>query len=288
METRATYGLSLPVLKIGQYPLPEKMIRTFITRFDTILIAEEGYPVAEEYLRGIDGNPKLRGRLDGTLPRSGELDTDLIAQALGLNNHDTTPIPDIVTNRPPELCKGCGHRDMFNAINAAMQTEPHHQVFSDIGCYTLGALPPFSAIHTCVDMGAAITMAKGASDAGMQPAVAVIGDSTFTHSGMTGLLDCVNDNNTVTIIIADNDTTAMTGGQNSSATGRLQQLCRGLGVQEQHIRTLVPLKNNHDNNIRILQEEFAHNGVSIVIFHRECIETAARKAKQQLNETHKK
>jgi len=288
METRTTYGLSLPVLTIGQYPLPESMIRTFIDRCDTVLIAEEGYPVAEEYLRGINGNPKLRGRLDGTLPRSGELNTDLIAQALGLDNHDTTPVPSIVTDRPPELCKGCGHRDMFDALNAAMQDQPYHQVFSDIGCYTLGALKPFSAIHTCVDMGAAITMAKGAADAGMQPAVAVIGDSTFTHSGMTGLLDCVNDHNAVTIIIADNNTTAMTGGQDSSATGRLQQICRGLGVEDEHIRTLVPLKKNHDHNLRILQEEFSHNGVSIVIFHRECIETAARKAKQQQKETHKK
>jgi len=92
-----------------------------------------------------------------------------------------------------------------------MANYPNNRVFGDIGCYTLGALPPFNAIHTCVDMGAAITMAKGAADAGMRPAVCVIGDSTFTHSGITGLLDAVNDRSPLTVIISDNETTAMTG-----------------------------------------------------------------------------
>ncbi|WP_294344551.1 thiamine pyrophosphate-dependent enzyme [Prosthecochloris sp.] len=277
MEVREIHDLSIPVLKIGQYPLPEEMLKVFINNCESVLIAEEGYPFAEEYLRGLSGNPKLSGRLDGALPRSGELNATLIAEALGIAHEKTFDIPPVVTERPPELCKGCGHRDMFDAINAAMQNQPYHQVFSDIGCYTLGALPPYNSIHTCVDMGAAITMAKGAADAGMLPALAVIGDSTFTHSGITGLLDAVNDRNSITIIIADNDTTAMTGGQDSSATGRLHAICQGIGVEEQHIRTLVPLKKNIEENIAALKEELAYNGVSIVIFHRECIETAARK-----------
>ncbi len=277
METLESRGLSLPVLKIGQYPLPEKMLRSFIDNCENVLVAEEGYPVAEEYLRGLSGNPKLRGRLDGTLPRTGELNADLIAEALGLERKTGARVPEVVANRPPELCRGCGHRDMFDAINAAMSEQSNHQVFSDIGCYTLGALQPFNAIHTCVDMGAAVTMAKGAADAGMLPAVAVIGDSTFTHSGITGLLDAVNDRNALTIIIADNDTTAMTGGQESSATGRLHNICEGVGVSRRHIHTLVPLKKNFEKNRDVLREAFAHDGVSVVIFHRECIETAARK-----------
>ena len=119
--------------------------------------------------------------------------------------------------RPPALCEGCGHRDMYTVLTQVLKEEyPTYKVFSDIGCYTLGANAPFNAINSCVDMGASITMAKGASDAGLHPAVAVIGDSTFTHSGMTGLLDCVNENADVTIVISDNETTAMTGGQDSA------------------------------------------------------------------------
>ncbi|ASQ90292.1 indolepyruvate ferredoxin oxidoreductase [Prosthecochloris sp. GSB1] len=284
MEVIQAHGLSKPVLRIGQYPLPEKMLRRFIETCETVLVAEDGYPVAEEYIRGLAGNPKVHGRLDGALPRSGELNADLIAEALGIRREKAPEVLSIVADRPPELCKGCGHRDMFEAISAVMNNQANHQVFSDIGCYTLGALPPFNAIHSCVDMGAAVTMAKGAADAGMTPAVAVIGDSTFTHSGITGLLDAVNDRNAVTVIIADNTTTAMTGGQASAATGRLQHICEGIGVEKEHIRTLVPLKKNLEHNITVLREEIAHEGVSVVIFLRECVEIAQRRlrsAKQQ-------
>jgi len=114
-------------------------------------------------------------------------------------------------------------------------------------------------------------MAKGAADAGLVPAVAVIGDSTFTHSGMTGLLDAVNDRSPITVMILDNGTTAMTGGQDSPANGRLEEICRGLGVEESHIRVLKPLKKFHQENVAILQEELAYNGVSVIIPRRECI-----------------
>jgi indolepyruvate ferredoxin oxidoreductase alpha subunit len=144
-------------------------------------------------------------------------------------------------------------------------------VFADIGCYTLGALPPYNAINSCVDMGASITMAKGASDAGLHPSVAVIGDSTFTHSGMTGLLDCVTDKSPVTVFILDNGTTAMTGGQISAGTGKIDQICKGLGVEESHIRTLKPLKKNHEEMVKVINEELEYKGVSVVIAKRECI-----------------
>ncbi|NTW63012.1 MAG: indolepyruvate ferredoxin oxidoreductase, partial [Chlorobiaceae bacterium] len=233
-------------------------------------------------LRGYFNNSAINGRLDGTLPRAGELSADNIRSALGITEKKGLPIPSIMVNRPPELCKGCGHRDMFDALNAVMKTFAHSQVFSDIGCYTLGALPPFNAIHTCVDMGASITMAKGAADAGLHPAVAVIGDSTFAHSGMTGLLDAVNDRTSLTVIIADNDTTAMTGGQQSSATGsRIVSLCIGLGVDKAHIRTIIPLKTHLGKNISVLNEELNYAGVSVVIAQRECIEAAAKKKRQQ-------
>jgi len=124
-------------------------------------------------------------------------------------------------------------------------------------------------------------MAKGAADAGLHPAVAVIGDSTFTHSGITGLLDAVNDKSAVTIIISDNSTTAMTGGQDSAGTGKLADICKGIGVEESHIRTFVPLKKNLDENVAILKEEMAYKGVSVIIAQRECVQTASRKKREQ-------
>ena len=125
-------------------------------------------------------------------------------------------------------------------------------------------------------MGASITMAKGAADAGMRPALCVIGDSTFTHSGITGLLDAVNDNTPITVIISDNGTTAMTGGQNSAGSGRYYNICKGIGVEEEHIRTITPLKKNLEENSRILKEELNYQGVSVIISQRECIQTARK------------
>ena len=168
---------------------------------------------------------------------------------------------------------------MYEALNIVVEEYGKGRVFADIGCYTLGALPPFSAINSCVDMGASITMAKGASDAGLNPAVAVIGDSTFTHSGMTGLLDAVLENTPITVIISDNSTTGMTGGQKSSATGRIVNICKGIGVDPDHIRVITPLKKNLDENVKVLREELAYKGVSVVIPQRECMQTAARRNK---------
>ncbi len=280
MEVREEYNIPVTVLKISQYPLPRKQIDDIIAGYDEILIAEEGYPIYEEYFRGYIGNNKIKGRLDGTLPRMGELNPNILASALGVEMKPlANKSPEWLVNRPPALCKGCGHRDLFNAVNEILGQYEEHHLFGDIGCYTLGALPPFSAISTCVDMGASITMAKGAAEAGLHPAVAVIGDSTFTHSGMTGLLDAINDKVKITVIISDNSTTAMTGGQDSAGTNRLEQICAGLGVAPQHIRMLTLLPNKHEENVAILNEEVEYDGVSVIIAQRECVQTAARKAK---------
>ncbi|HLP15800.1 MAG TPA: thiamine pyrophosphate-dependent enzyme [Bacteroidota bacterium] len=281
MEVLQTERLRIPVLKISQYPLPERQIREFVQLHNRVLIAEEGYPVYEELLRGYFDNKKFSGRLDGALPRTGELSPNRIAAALGVATPDIRVIPEIVANRPPELCKGCSHRDMYEALNRTLASYEHKHVFSDIGCYTLGALPPFNAINSCVDMGASVTMAKGAADAGLRPAIAVIGDSTFTHSGITGLLDAVNDRSPMTVIISDNATTAMTGGQDSAGTNRLYDICKGIGVEERHIRTIVPLPKNISDNCAVLREEFDYDGVSVILATRECIQTVGRKKKQK-------
>jgi indolepyruvate ferredoxin oxidoreductase alpha subunit len=274
-------GCPFPVLKISQYPLPQKHILRMFKECDSVMVLEEGAPMVEEMLKGYLNNGKLiKGRLDGTLPRDGELNPNLVAQALGLKDEIGSDVPSIVKARPPIMCEGCSHIDVYNALKVMIDKYGKGHVFSDIGCYTLGALPPYSAIDSCVDMGASITMAKGASDAGLFPSIAVIGDSTFTHSGITGLLDCVNENTNVVIIISDNETTAMTGGQDSSALNRIEAICSGVGVDPKHIRVCVPLKKNHDELVKIMQEEIDYNGVSVIIPRRECIQTLKRKNKK--------
>jgi indolepyruvate ferredoxin oxidoreductase alpha subunit len=277
-------GFPHPVLKITHYPLPVLLVERLAKDCPEVLVLEEGYPFVERQLTAFFSKTAIHGRLDGTLPRDGELTPDNVGRALGRPVVSHYPVPDMVVPRPPALCQGCGHRDMYEALNTVVaEYAGTAKVFSDIGCYTLGALPPFQAIDSCIDMGASITMAKGASDAGLYPVIAVIGDSTFTHSGMTGLLDCVNENSNVTVIISDNETTAMTGGQDSAGTGRLAAICAGLGVAPEHIRQVIPLKKNMEALKQLIREEIDYVGVSVIIPCRECIQTLARKKKKSGN-----
>ncbi len=271
-----------PVLKISQYPLPTKLIAKMVDECGKVLIAEEGYPFIEEQVRGVlNRTGNIMGRLSGELPRDGELNPNLVAKALGMPDTYGAPVPELVVPRPPALCVGCPHIDSYTALNKAMEKYGKGKVFSDIGCYTLGALPPYNAIYTTVDMGASITMAKGAADAGMRPCVAVIGDSTFTHSGMTSLLDCIYENTPVTVLILDNSTTGMTGGQDSHALGVLGEICKGLGVKEEHIHRINPLKGHLEENVAIIEKEIEYEGVSVIIPTRECIQTLSRRMKKQ-------
>jgi len=280
MENFGENKPDFPVLKITSYPFPKDLIKEITDRCKEILILEEGFPIVEEALRGIlDNGIKISGRLDGAVPRDGELNPAIVAKSLGLPVASGSKVPDLVKMRPPSFCAGCGHSDMYNAIKAALSSHSPGRVFSDIGCYTLAALPPYNAINSCVDMGASITMAVGAADAGLFPAVAVIGDSTFTHSGMTGLLDAVVKNSPITIVIGDNSTTGMTGGQKSQATGRIEDICLGIGVSRDHLRMIIPLRKNHEENVRIMKEEFEYKGLSVIIATRECIQTAVKRKK---------
>jgi indolepyruvate ferredoxin oxidoreductase alpha subunit len=218
--------------------------------------------------------------MSGELPRDGELNPAIVREALGLKSKTGPNAGEVVTARPPALCPGCSHIDTYNALNEALKdVYGDGHVFSDIGCYTLGALPPFESINSCVDMGASITMAKGAADAGLFPAVAVIGDSTFTHSGLTGLMDAVLENTNMVLMILDNSTVAMTGGQESHATGRLRRVVEGLGVDPEHVREIKPRRNVHDQFVQMIKEEIEHEGISVIIPRRECVQTQLRKAK---------
>ena len=274
--------LGVKVLKVSQYPIPEESIKALAAECDALLVAEDGQPLVEEQVKGLLGvDYELKGRLTGDLPRTGELTPDSVGAALGVSLPQSFAAAQNVMPRPPALCQGCGHRDVYDALNKVAAEYADARIFGDIGCYTLGALPPFRAIDSCVDMGASITMAKGASDAGVFPAIAVIGDSTFTHSGMTGLLDAVNDKANITVVLSDNLTTAMTGGQDSAGTNKFEAICLGLGVEPEHVRVVVPLPKNMEEITRIIREEIEYKGVSVIIPRRECIQTLSRKLRKQ-------
>lgn len=273
-------GCDRTVLKITQYPLPKKLVRTIFDDCDEVLVLEDGQPFVEEQIRGIIGDDsKIRGRLGaGELPRVGELTPDNVRVAVGLAPREMPDASKNIVGRPPALCVGCGHRDMYDALNEVIKPYEDAKVFSDIGCYTLGALPPFRAIDTCVDMGASITMAKGAADGGLFPSVAVIGDSTFTHSGITGLLDAVNSKSNVLVIISDNETTAMTGGQEAAGTEKIEAICLALGVEQEHLHVVVPLKKNIESIKELMKEEIDYRGVSVIIPRRDCVQVHKKKA----------
>jgi len=282
VENYPDHKTPFPVLKIGQYPLPRKLIEKMYNECEEILVLEEGYPLVEESLRGFMNNGKtIKGRLDGSIPRDGELNPNIVAQALGIPHFEGRESSQHVVGRPPSLCKGCPHIYSYNALNEALEKYARGRVFADIGCYTLGALEPFNAINTCVDMGASITMARGAADAGLVPAVAVIGDSTFSHSGMTGLLDAILGKVPITVMILDNGTTAMTGGQYSNAHGKIEDICIGLGMDKKHIHVLNPIQKHHDENMAVIKKELEYNGVSVIIPRRECIQTLAAKIRAE-------
>jgi len=276
-----------PILKISQYPLPKRKLKKLFDNCEHILVLEDGYPFIEELVYDYFGvNKKVQGRLTGHLNKVGELNPDLISKALGFEPKPTGIIPNIVTGRPPELCVGCAHRDLFEAINQLSKEQSTQQVFGDIGCYALGILPPYQSINTLIDMGASITMAKGAADAGIHPSIAIIGDSTFTHSGMTGLLDAVIENSPITVIISDNSAIAMTGAQDSSASGRLINICKGIGVEKEHLKIITPLHKNLEKNIDLIRNEINYQGVSVVVAQRPCVQLPKEK-KDKLKELKK-
>jgi indolepyruvate ferredoxin oxidoreductase alpha subunit len=268
-------------LKVSTYPLPEKLIRELVGHVGTILVLEDGYPFIERQLNGLFGiaGKTVLGKTSGTLPASGELTPDIVRRALGREPLASLPASGLpLAGRPPQLCVGCPHADSFKALNKALEGVTGANVFSDIGCYTLGALPPYNAIHSCVCMGASISMARGASDVGLYPAVSVIGDSTFAHSGLTPLLGAAAANTDMTVIILDNATTAMTGGQPTYGAGPgLLRLVEGLGVAKEHIRTIEPLPKHHDKNVQIIKDEIAHRGLSVVVAVRECVQEQRKK-----------
>ncbi|HVP39371.1 MAG TPA: thiamine pyrophosphate-dependent enzyme [Candidatus Saccharimonadales bacterium] len=267
-------------LHVGAYPLPVDRIRRLAAHVKRVLVLEDGYPLIERQLRGLlPQSLEVAGRMSGEVPPDGELNPDLVRAALGLPARPGLSLAGLtLPNRPPQLCSGCPHGHMFKALNKALEPYAESVVTSDIGCYTLGALPPYNAVETCVCMGASVGMAKGAAEAGLHPVVATIGDSTFLHSGTTNLMDAAAANTNMTLLILDNQAVAMTGGQPTIVpSSRLREVVLGLGVDPKHLHVLEAMPRNVDANTEVLRREIEYQGLSVVIAVRECLETAKRK-----------
>ena len=276
-------------LHIGVYPLPVDSIIKLCEKAEKVLVIEEGQPLIEEKIRGILPQKIIvNGKLDGTLNRTGELDPDNVRKGLQLPPRPSVQgikVPDL-PGRPPQLCQGCPHGDSYLAINKALkdlgsgQGFPDAIISSDIGCYTLSAAPPYSAIESCVCMGASVGMARGAADAGIKYAVATIGDSTFLHSGITNLVDAIQSDVPMTLVILDNSIVAMTGCQETILpSDKLKGLILGLGVKPEHLLELEAKTSLIEENAEKLKKEFEHRGLSVVIFRRECLEAFRKRRK---------
>lgn len=266
-------------LHVGFYPLPVNKIKELAAYCKKIIVIEEGYPVLEHELRGILETPiPIEGKETGLLPYEGELNPEIVRKALGLEAHEKQAVSSIpLPSRPPQLCMGCPHIDSLASLKEALKDYPTNVVTSDIGCYTLSALPPYEAIESTVDMGASIGMARGASEAGLTPAVAVLGDSTFLHSGISPLVDCVSANANITLLILDNETVGMTGAQETIIpSSRLQGLIKGLGIDSDHFHIIDAHRMKHEENVAIFKKELAYTGLSVIIAVRECLEHAKK------------
>ncbi|QQO08334.1 thiamine pyrophosphate-dependent enzyme [Breznakiella homolactica] len=284
-DLASSRGGKLPArLHIGVYPIPMESVRRLCEKAHRVIIIEEGQPLLEERLLGLlPQRLTVSGKLDGTVVRSGELDPDNVRAALGLMPRPSVKadIPAL-PGRPPQLCQGCPHGESYETIKQAAAGLESVVIAADIGCYALGALPPYSVPETIVCMGASVGMAKGAADSGIKYAIGVIGDSTFLHSGITGLIDAVAANTPMTLVILDNSIVAMTGCQDTMLpSARLKDVVLGIGVHPDHVIELEAKRQLQDENAARFRTELEYPGLSVVFFKRECLEAFRKRKKQE-------
>jgi indolepyruvate ferredoxin oxidoreductase alpha subunit len=284
LAARKKHGKKAPPrLHIGAYPLPEKKIRKLCENADEVLVIEEGQPFIAGKLFGIAG-----GSVKPVI-QCGELDPDNVRETLGLPPRKGLHLKTMeLPPRPPQLCHGCPHADSYDTIKkvaAALDPRPGHpdvSVNSDIGCYSLGAAPPYSVPESIVCMGAAVGMARGAAEAGLKYSLGVIGDSTFIHSGITALIDAVEADTPMTLVILDNSSVAMTGCQPTILPSEnLSRLLLGCGVKREHLLELEAKKHLIEENAAKLKAEVEYRGLSVVIFKRECLEAFRKRQKSK-------
>lgn len=275
MENLSALKMQPSHLHIGMYPVPENKVYKLIRHVKKIVVIEEGHPFVEKRVREIvSSSVDIVGKITDALPAIGELTPDNIKPILGLQQRMHSCNFTLAT-RLPQMCVGCPHIDTYRALKDALARYSEVIVTSDIGCYSLGVLPPLSVIDSLVCMGASIGMANGISNTGFHPVVAVIGDSTFLHSGVTGLIDCVAHNANLTVIILDNSTVAMTGGQKSIMPSEsLYELIKGIGVSHKHIKLIQPLHGKHELNVETIKKEIEYVGLSVIIAQRICVKLA--------------
>ncbi|MEM4663030.1 MAG: thiamine pyrophosphate-dependent enzyme [Candidatus Diapherotrites archaeon] len=267
----------MPCFKVSTYPLPIGKIKKFAKSFKKIYVFEEGYPFLEEKLQSLLPGKKIIGKLSGDVQSTGELNCEIVKKALGKKLVQGKKLSIELPPRPPQPCVGCPHVDLYKALNEA-KGSAEVMVFGDIGCYTLGALEPLKAIGSCICMGASVNNARGASIGGATPAVAIIGDSTFAHSGIPALVEAAKHNNNMVLIILDNGTVAMTGTQETMLSGEsLLQIILGAGVPKERIKIIEPLPQNHKLNVSIIREALNYKGLTVVISKRACIQLLKRR-----------
>ncbi len=270
---KEVFGDSVSVLKLGMVnPLPEKLIRDFAGKVSELYVVEELDPIIEDYCKSL--GLSVHGK--DKLPIEGEFSQNLLREALGKETPDGRSISDAIPMRPPVMCAGCPHRGLFYTLSKNKCT-----VLGDIGCYTLGAVAPLSSIDMTLCMGASVSAIHGFNIAGdgenEGKTVAVIGDSTFMHSGMTGLANIAYNQSNSTVIILDNSITGMTGHQQNPTTGYnikgdpagkidLEALCRAMGFERVRVVDPYDLKACDE----AVKEELAVDAPSVIISRRPC------------------
>ena len=282
---KEVFGDSVSVLKLGLVnPLPAKLISDFAKKHDRVVVIEELDPVIEDFCKaqGI----AVEGK--NLFPICGEFSQSIVASAFGIEDKAFTASDDVIPVRPPVMCAGCPHRGLFYTLAKKKIT-----VLGDIGCYTLGMAPPLTAIDSVLCMGASVSGVHGFNKAtdgeSASKTVAVIGDSTFMHSGMTGLANIAYNGTNSTVIIVDNSITGMTGHQQNPTTGYnikgdpatkidLEALCHALGINR--VRVVDPY--NLKETEKVIMEEIAVDEPSVIISRRPCALLKYVKAKPSL------
>ena len=271
---KEVFGDKASVLKLGMInPLPEKLILDFAAKVDKLVIVEELDPIIENHCRQL--GLEVSGK--DLFPLEGEISQNMVAQKLGVPLNETKKLDEALPARPPVMCAGCPHRGLFYTLSKNKCT-----VLGDIGCYTLGAVAPLSAMEMTLCMGASVSSIHGFNKALGEESegktVAVIGDSTFMHSGMTGLANIAYNQSNSTVIILDNSITGMTGHQQNPTTGYnikgdpagkidLESLCRAMGFE----RVVVVDPYDLEECDRVLKEELAAKAPSVIISRRPCV-----------------
>lgn len=271
-------GENMPILKISAYPVDEALIKEFVRELDEVVVIEEGYPFLESKVRYYHNN--VVGKLSGHFPMEGELTVDAVIRYFrGEEYKIDQKLYNYLLPRPPFLCPGCPHREFYKSLNEA---KPNF-VAGDIGCYTLGVAPPLNAIDTCLCMGASISKASGIASQGITRVAAVIGDSTFIHTGIPALINAVYNKANILVCILDNSSVAMTGHQPTPAVGltakgeqtkvlNLEELCRACGADS------VVVVDPYDKKATLdaLSKGLQNPGVNVVIAKRACVLVAKK------------